>query len=121
MTRIRPSRFILAAALVVGVLGTPVGSGGPVETPVGPVGVPIVRAATPDLTIVSSARYDVQPTRHRVHVTVELTLMNRLKDTVTKRYYFDHAFLAVLPGSSAFGLSWGGAGQPSVRVATRTK
>ncbi len=121
MTRNRPSRFILAATLAVGLLGTPVGSGGPVETPVGPVGVPTVRAATPDLTIVSSARYDVQPTRHRVHVTVELTLTNRLKDTVTKRYYFDHAFLAVLPGSSAFGLSWGGAGQPSVRVATRTK
>jgi hypothetical protein len=121
MTSIRLLRVVFASALALGLLGTPVGPLGPVRTPLGQVGVPAVRAATPDLTIVSQARYDVQPTRRRVHVTVDLTLTNRLRDTVTKRYYFDHAFLAVLPGSSRFGLTWGGAGQPSVRVASRTK
>ena len=49
-----------------------------------------VRAATPDLTIVGDARYDVQPDQHRVRVTVDLTLTNHLTDTKTKRYYFDH-------------------------------
>jgi hypothetical protein len=27
-------------------------------------------------------------------------LTNHLRDTATKRYYFDRAFLAVMPGSS---------------------
>lgn len=84
--------------------------GGPVE----------VRAATPDLTIVGAARYDVQPAQQRVRVTVDLTLTNRLKDTTTKRYFFDHAFLAVLPGSSAHRVTWQGSGQPTVRVARTT-
>jgi hypothetical protein len=90
-------------------------------SPFGPIATPSARAATPELTIVSTARYDVQPSRRRVHVTVDLTLTNRLKDTVTKRYFFDHAFLAVLPDSSGYDLSWTGSGQPFVRVASRTK
>ena len=80
----------------------------------------VVRAATPDLTIVTAARYDVQPAQKRIRVTVDLTLKNRLHDTTTKRYFFDHAFLAVLPGASNYRLSWEGNGQPSVRVARRT-
>jgi len=59
--------------------------------------VPGVRAAEPDLTIVSDATYDVQPVQHRVRVSLTLVLTNHLKDTVTKRYYFDRAFLAGLP------------------------
>jgi hypothetical protein len=121
MTSIRLLRVVFASVLALAMLGTPAGPLGPARTPLGQVGVPAVRAATPDLTIVSQARYDVRPTQRRVHVTVDLTLTNRLRDTVTKRYYFDHAFLAVLPGSTRFGLTWGGAGQPSVRVASRTK
>ena len=97
--------LVSLAGLLPGVLG------GPAE----------VRAATPDLTIVGAARYDVQPARQRVRVTVDLTLTNRLKDTTTKRYFFDHAFLAVLPGSSGHRLSWAGSGQPTVRVARTTK
>jgi hypothetical protein len=104
-------RSLFAAAIAIGVVGWPGGPGA----------AEAVRAATPDLTIVSSARYDVQPSRKRVHVTVNLTLTNRLRDTVTRRYFFDHAFLAVLPESSGYSLSWAGTGQPSVRVATRTK
>ena len=103
--RVRP---LLAAAFAIAVLAWPATA-------------PTARAATPDLTIVSSARYDVQPARHRVHVTVDMTLTNHLHDTVTKRYFFDHAFLAVLPGSSGYRLTWAGAGQPTVRVATRAK
>ena len=76
-----------------------------------------VRAATPDLTIVSEATYDVQPDRRRVRITVDLTLRNRLSDTATRRFYFDRAFLAVLPGTSGFKLSNGG----SVRATRKTK
>ena len=111
MTPMRSMRPFLVAALAVGVL----------ISPVGPIATPAARAATPDLTIVTTARYDVQPNRRRVHVSVDLTLTNHLKDTVTKRYFFDHAFLAVLPGSSGYAFTWAGAGQPSVRVASRTK
>jgi hypothetical protein len=81
---------------------------------------PAVLAATPDLTIVTDARYDVQPSRHLVHVTVDLALTNHKRDTTTKRYYFDHAFLAVPPGSSGYRLSWAGTGTPVARVAKRT-
>ena len=98
-------RLVLAAILAIGFLAVP--------------GQSTVRAATPDLTIVTAARYDVQPAQKRVRVTVDLTLTNRLRDTKTKRYFFDHAFLAVLPGASNYRLSWEGNGQPSVRVARR--
>ena len=77
------------------------------------------RAATPDLTIVSDARYDVQPAHKRVRVTVTLHLANHLKDTTTKRFYFDQAFLAVLPGASGFKLT-GGTATPSVSVSKRS-
>ena len=106
----RLARFALALVIALG--------GGVAGTV--PLGAPaVVRGATPDLTIVTAARYDVQPTQKRVRVTVDLTLTNRLRDTRTKRYFFDHAFLAVLPGASNYRLSWEGNGQPSVRVARR--
>ena len=53
-------------------------------------------------------------------MTLELTLTNRLRDTVTKRYYFDKAFLAVLPGTSGYTLTWDGAGTPTVRATKKT-
>lgn len=73
------------------------------------------RAATPDLTVVADARYDVQPDRARVHITVALVATNHLHDTATQRYYFDHALLAVLPGTMGFRLT-STAGRPSVAV-----
>lgn len=85
-----------------------------------PATAPDVRAAAPDLTIVSDARYDVQPEQHRVRVTLNLVLTNHLKDTVTKRYYFDRAFLAVLPDTSGFKLTWEGKGTPEVHVSKKT-
>ena len=61
-----------------------------------PTGTPEVRAATPDLTIVGNARYDVQPDAHRVRVTVDMVMTNHLHDTTTKRYYFDRPRLGQL-------------------------
>jgi hypothetical protein len=85
-----------------------------------PVGVAEVRAAAPDLTIVSDARYDVQPADHRVHVTLDMVLTNHLHDTSTKRFYFDRAFISVLPDTSAFKLTWSGAGTPKATVSKKT-
>jgi hypothetical protein len=99
--------LLLAVLLAVGLLAAP-------------PSVSEVRAATPNLTIVTSARYDVLPSRNRVKVTVDMTLRNRMKDTATHRYYFDRAFLAVLPAGSAFKLSSSGV-RPSVAVSRKTK
>ncbi len=85
-----------------------------------PAGVSEVRAASPDLTIVTTARYDVQPAQRRVRVTLDMVMTNHLRDTVTKRYYFDKAFLSVLPGTSGYQLSWSGTGKPSVRASKQT-
>ncbi|HEV8403210.1 MAG TPA: hypothetical protein VGQ31_09265 [Candidatus Limnocylindrales bacterium] len=86
----------------------------------GPVGVAEVRAAAPDLTIVSDARYDVQPADHRVHVTLDMVLTNHLHDTSTKRFYFDRAFISVLPDTSGFKLTWSGSGTPKATVSKKT-
>ena len=85
-----------------------------------PASVPEVRAAAPDLTVVSDAIYDVQPDRHRVRISLNLVLTNHLKDTVTKRFYFDRALLAVLPDTSGFKLTWAGKGTPGVHVSKKT-
>ena len=103
----RVSGLWLAVALATALVGAP----GMVQE---------VRAATPDLTIVTDARYDVQPDDHRVRVTLKVVLTNHLKDTVTRRYYFDEAFLAVLPNTSGFDFSWEGEGSPTVRVSKET-
>ena len=106
MTRHLPLTLLLAIVTAIGLLGLPVGPTAPEE----------VRAARPDLSITTSARYDVQPDKQRVRVTVDMTLRNHLKDTKTRRFYFDQAYLAVLPGTSGFKLSWEGAGSPRVRA-----
>jgi hypothetical protein len=109
----RAVALVLAITASVGLLAAPVG--------IGPTAPADVRAAAPDLTIVTAARYDVRPGQRRVRVTLVMTLTNHRKDTTTRRYYFDDAFLAVMPGSSAHALSWDGAGTPSVTVARRAK
>ncbi len=77
-------------------------------------------AARPDLTMTSETTYDVQPAKQRVHIGADLTMTNHLKDTKTKRYYFDEAFLDVMPRASGFKLTNEGKGTPSVRVLKRT-
>jgi hypothetical protein len=74
-------------------------------------------AAAPDLTLTSETRYDVDPTNRAVHVTVALTAVNHLKDTKTRQYYFDRAFLAVQPGTTNFAIS-ARTGSPKVVVAS---
>jgi hypothetical protein len=97
--------ILLAVAVLVGIV------------PAGPLSPPPVRAATPDLTIVADATYEVLPDAAQVSVTADLTLTNRLVDTATRRYYFDRAFLAVLPGTEAFAIeSLTGGFRPTVRV-----
>lgn len=61
-----------------------------------------VSARNPDLTLVGSALYDVQPDRHRVHITVDLVVTNRSPETVTTRYVYDRTNLSVLPGTTGF-------------------
>lgn len=73
-----------------------------------------VRAATPDLTMVTAATYDVLPEEGRVAVTVAIRATNHLTDTPTKQYFFRSGFLAVVPGATGFNLSGG-----SVSVASR--
>ena len=102
----RLARLLLAAVVVGG-------------WQVSPAAVPEVRAASPDLTIVTDARYDVQPAQHRVRVTVAMVVANHLADTRTKRYYFDHALLSVLPGASNLELTWSGSGTPRASIASR--
>ena len=94
---------------------------GLLAVPAGPAAPPEVRAARPDLTITADTTYTVQPDKQRVRVTVDMVLTNHLKDTKTKRYYFDEAFLDVMPRSSSFKLTRDGSGRPSVTVTKRTK
>jgi hypothetical protein len=75
-------------------------------------------AATPDLTITSTATYDVRPDEGRVAVTVALKATNHLKDTPTKQFFFRTGYLAVLPGTSNFNVT-GGEGTPVVSVVSR--
>ncbi len=101
-------RLGAAAAIAVGLAFTPLAGT-----------VPIVVAAGPSVTLVTNATYDVLPAEHRVSVTVGITVTSHLHDTVTKRYYADRAYVAVMPGASKFRLSAAG-GKPSVAVTSRS-
>jgi hypothetical protein len=76
---------------------------------------PTARAAAPSLTLTSDTRYDVDPENQRLHVTASVTAVNHLKDTKTRLYYFDSAFLAVQPGATGFKIA-ARTGSPKVRV-----
>ncbi len=106
---IRMLSAALALALVGG-LGAPVAGIGPVAE---------VRAAATALTIVTDAAYLVRPDDRRVGITVAISATNQTRETRTRRYFFDHAFLAVQPGTTGFRLT--GAPGASVRVARRAK
>jgi len=105
-----------AAAVLAAVLAGP--SLGLLPTTV-PGAAPLADAATSTgLTITADARYDVDPAAHRVHVRVQLTAINHLKDTKTHRYFFDRAFLAVQPGTVNFKVGSSGV-KPRVGVQTK--
>jgi hypothetical protein len=78
------------------------------------------RAAAPDLTITSDTRYVVDPDKGRVHVTAALTAVNHLKDTKTREFYFDRAYLAVQAGTTGYRITSAGT-KPKVAVAERKK
>jgi hypothetical protein len=63
---------------------------------------PAAAAASPRLTLVGAANYVVQPEQRRVHVTVDLVATNHARETISTRYVYDRANLAVLPGSTGF-------------------
>ena len=60
------------------------------------------RPGNSSAAVVTAARYDVLPAEARLAITVDLTITNRLKDTVTRQYYFDRAYIAVMPGTANF-------------------
>ncbi len=120
----RPMRSLAAIALAAGILAAPAGI---VPSRLAPAGLPgpslgavTVSAAIPDLTLVTDARYVVQPDKSRVHIVLDITAANHTKDTITRRFYYEDAYLAVLPGTSRFTITGDGV-NPSVRVRSRAK
>jgi len=107
----RLGTLLLAVVAAVGLLGTPVGPTAPVE----------VRAAGANLDFTSDAVYTVQPEKRRVQVTVDLHVSNPSKDTVTKRFFHDFAYVQVMAGATGFKVDWAGKGTPRVRVSERHK
>ncbi len=101
-----------ALALVIGVLGL-------LLAPSGAFPVPVARGASADLTVVTDARYTVQPTQNRILVVVGVTISNHRADTRVNRFYFDHAFLAVQPGAASVSVVKGPKGA-AIRVASRS-
>jgi hypothetical protein len=87
----------------------------------GGAGVQPANAAGSVLTLAASARYDVLPSNHRVRITVTIAATNHGSDTVIRRFWFDHANLAVLPGTTNFKVrAVGSSAHPTVRVASRS-
>lgn len=79
---------------------------------------PEVRAASPtDLTLVTSATYTVNTATRRITVSMAITAQNRTRETKTHRFFFDHAFVAVQPGTTGYRIS--GDKGARVRVARR--
>ena len=99
----------LLAALVIAAGGSILG---PASRP-GPV-----EAAMPALILVTATTYEVLPDEGRVAVTVRISATNRLRDTVTRRFYYEEGALAVLPGTSNFRLT-AESGSPTVTVTSR--
>lgn len=90
----RPAPLALAAVigLILAVLAPAIGI----------LPAPQALAANTDLTLVTNATYEVRPDQRLVHVTVKIVATNHLAETTTKKFYFDRAYLAVLPGTSGF-------------------
>ena len=77
----------------------------------------IVRGAATDLTLVTDALYTVDPEAGHVGVAMTVTARNRTTETRTRRFWFDHAFLAVQPGATNLRVS--GPKGARVRVARK--
>ena len=85
----------------------------------GAIGAPTTLAASNPVKLVGQTTYAVVPDEHRLAVTVELTATSLLRDTTTRRYYVDRAYLAVYPTATNFRLA-GPSGKPVVSVSSRS-
>ena len=84
----------------------------------GPLPAAAARAAGSDLTLVGDATYTVVPDQGRVHIEVDFTVRNRTSESRTRKFYFDRANIAVLPGTKSFRVTgWPGS---KVRVVRST-
>jgi hypothetical protein len=108
--------LVLGLALLAAIVATPGLALVSADAPLlGPLAAPPAAAATPGLTMTADTRYTVDPAKRRVHVAVGLVATNHRKDTKTRRYFFDQAFLAVQPGTTKFRVTSPGA-RPTVHV-----
>jgi hypothetical protein len=129
MTTLRPGlggragrrrALVLGLALIGALAATPGLALVPADAPlVGSLAAPPAAAAASGLSIVADTLYTVDPAKHRVHVAVALAATNHLTDTKTRRFFFDRAFLAVQPGTTAFRITSPGV-RPTVRVQRKT-
>jgi hypothetical protein len=108
---------LLALALLAAVAATPAGALLPAGSP---FAAATAAAAAPALTMTADTRYTVDPLKRRVHVALALSATNHRHDTKTHRYYFDRAFLAVQPGTTAFKVTSPDA-KPTVHVERKAK
>jgi hypothetical protein len=88
--RSRASGLALAASLALVVVAPAIGL-----APSSPVD-----AATTDLTLVTSAVYDVRPASGLIHVTVSVVAKNNVPDTAARTFYFDSGYLVLPPAVS---------------------
>ena len=77
-----------------------------------------VVAASSPVTLVAATTYDVLPDEHRIAVTASVTATSTLKDTVTRRFYVDRAYLAVPASASNLHIA-AESGKSSVTVSSR--
>jgi len=107
--RIRAVGTALAIALALVVFAPPAGLVEPAPA----------SAAGPDLTVVTDATYTVRPEDGDVGVAVAISARNRTSESRTRRFFFDHTFLAVQPGATNVRIT--GPKGARVRVAKRTE
>jgi hypothetical protein len=116
----RRRALLLGLALVGSLVATPGLALVPADAPlVGSLAARPAAAASSGLTMVADTQYTVDPAKRRVHVAVALAATNHRTDTKTRRYFFDRAFLAVQPGTTAFKITSPGV-RPTVHVQRRT-
>lgn len=106
----------VALAVLVAIVSTPARALLPADAPFATADA---AAASSGLTMTADTRYVVDPAKRRVHVSVNLVATNHRSDTRTHLYFFDKAFLAVQPGTTAFKVGSPGL-KPAVRVERRT-
>ena len=75
-------------------------------------------AASNDLTIRSTATYDLRPESGVVHVTIDGTATSHTTDTATRIYYFTSLFVPILPESVNLHATNAGA---TVKTSTKSK